>query len=805
MVGILAMVAASAGLAAMELIPQFGQAAERAVFSPDDQLIATISDGGMVVIWDVETGHAIRDISTCGNGRIHSRRPEFSPDGALLAFPDGTALGLWDVKTGKRLRAFTVDERAWRPVFSRDWRWLALVGMEGKVAVWEVATGERRALIQAYADPDDAYALTGPPYLAFDSAGESLLTCDTDGELTWWDPATGDVQRVLELGGGSWTVRSSGDGRRLVRWGDGDPAGLLVELATGETVKAWPSADPISLGTYRGGFSPDGSKLFGTSGGRYATAGAIVDAETGALIAALEQLKIIVVQSAGALYGTAEAPFSPDGTLLASTKDMGKTLVIIDANTGAELRELGTFENDVRAAGFSPDGGVLVSTEKGGGTTLWEMGTGEPRLVLSAQERGQDQGPAFSHDGSRFVAWTPEDEWEVYDSRSFEAVAPLANRRHRVDGLRFDSQGLVTVLDSEAVVVWDPETLTPVLNCVSTLSQRDGLAFIHDAKWIDDRLMLAGWRWPNMYVWDAVTGEQPERLQPCGKGSLAPVWSPSGDLLAARSRPAGAGIWDAWTGMLLHVIDDGTDKSGHGVAFSPDGRVVATVSRDGLICQWDVETGEELARTETDGVYTYCAPVFAPDSSAVAVTARGGAPALIDSPVGLEVRRLDAPESAAETMAFSRDGRWLAGGGRDGSIVVWDVASGRMERVVREHEARVTALAFAPEGHVLASSSSDGTVRLWDTRTWELAVSLWPVRDHRVREQLDPEQASQAVEEYEWVAWTPEGFYDCSDGGEALIRFRDEEQVLHPAEEYAEELHRPDAVRERVRRPLVGE
>ena len=69
-------------------------------------------------------------------------------------------------------------------------------------------------------------------------------------------------------------------------------------------------------------------------------------------------------------------------------------------------------------------------------------------------------------------------------------------------------------------------------------------------------------------------------------------------------------------------------------------------------------------------------------------------------------------------MAFSGDGKTLASGAGDDTIVLWDVKSGKpIGAPLKGHKSNVVALAFSPDGRLLASSSWDGTAVIWDLNT----------------------------------------------------------------------------------------
>jgi hypothetical protein len=69
------------------------------------------------------------------------------------------------------------------------------------------------------------------------------------------------------------------------------------------------------------------------------------------------------------------------------------------------------------------------------------------------------------------------------------------------------------------------------------------------------------------------------------------------------------------------------------------------------------------------------------------------------------------------SVAFSPDGARLASGSDDGTVRLWDTATGEPAATLTGHTSRVWSVAFSPDGARLASGSTDSTVRLWDTAT----------------------------------------------------------------------------------------
>jgi hypothetical protein len=82
---------------------------------------------------------------------------------------------------------------------------------------------------------------------------------------------------------------------------------------------------------------------------------------------------------------------------------------------------------------------------------------------------------------------------------------------------------------------------------------------------------------------------------------------------------------------------------------------------------------------------------------------------------------LFAHDAEPYQVAFSPDGRWLASGAMDGSVVVWDVSQRRVRSRTQAHAGWVTSLGW--RGGELWTASGDGTVKRWRNDEGTLKVA----------------------------------------------------------------------------------
>src|SRR5688572_9524630 len=86
-----------------------------------------------------------------------------------------------------------------------------------------------------------------------------------------------------------------------------------------------------------------------------------------------------------------------------------------------------------------------------------------------------------------------------------------------------------------------------------------------------------------------------------------------------------------------------------------------------------------------------------------------------------ELALLEGHTGPVFTLAFSPDSTTLVSGGSadDYSVRVWDIASTAETALLEGHEAQIAAVAFNVDGSQVETASYDGTLRLWDAASGE--------------------------------------------------------------------------------------
>jgi WD40 repeat protein len=216
----------------------------------------------------------------------------------------------------------------------------------------------------------------------------------------------------------------------------------------------------------------------------------------------------------------------------------------------------------------------------------------------------------------------------------------------------------------------------------------------------------------------------------------AQIWalafSPDGTRVASVDDAGLVCVWNAATGTQVAACRGHTRKV-LSAAFRPDGVRLVTTSADGTVRQWDPATGREIEPPYDRHSGEVLASAYSPDGEWIV---SGGADRTVRvwrASGRQEVAVLHGHTGAVTEVAFTPDGRRLASVSQDrghewsgdNSVGIWDADFRAGLPVLRGHTSYVYPVAFSPDGRWFASGGWDGTVRLWEAATGE-PCATWP-------------------------------------------------------------------------------
>jgi WD40 repeat protein len=238
-------------------------------------------------------------------------------------------------------------------------------------------------------------------------------------------------------------------------------------------------------------------------------------------------------------------------------------------------------------------------------------------------------------------------------------------------------------------------------------------------------------QWVRIFVVDATSGKQTAMCKGHGDDIFAFTFSPDGTRLASGGEDKTACLWDAATGALVATCRGHTSKV-LGVAFRADGARLVTALADGTVRQWDVLTGREVEPPYDRHSGEMFAAVYSPDGQWVASAGSDRTVRVWHAEGRQDVAVLHGHTGAVTEVAFAPNGRRLASLSResgssaagDDTVRVWDVDPRATLPVLRGHTSYVYPVVFSRDGHWMASGGWDSTVRLWDATTGEPGATL---------------------------------------------------------------------------------
>ncbi|EHK21355.1 uncharacterized protein TRIVIDRAFT_10543, partial [Trichoderma virens Gv29-8] len=410
--------------------------------------------------------------------------------------------------------------------------------------------------------------------------------------------------------------------------------------------------------------------------------------------------------------------FSPDGKLLASGSD-DSAVRVWDAETGAAQLMFEEHGRKVVCLTFSSNR-QLASGSEDGVIHIWDMNTGSRHKTLLCQKYGllwdirwiasssiktvnirdgfndnalrksllghEDDVKcvAFSQDEKHLASGSRDNTIKIWDLETGQVVSyVMRGHTKEVTAVAFSRQGhLASGATDKIIWLWDSER--NMSNGMNARKEPNKGYPVRCIAMSSDGKYLASSTDTNICLWDGTTGRPTKPHELLEGGVLSISFSLDGGRLVSSSKYGTVTVWDVASGMLCHKFRGHSDYV-TSATFSPDGNQVASASDDCSVRIWKclAEVEKEKEQNEEEDRETI----------------------------------LLGHSKFVTTVAFSPNGKFLASGGDDSRLMMWDLASLQLKWEAFDYSGGIESIVFSHDSSKVVSRSSDKSIRVWNAGT----------------------------------------------------------------------------------------
>jgi WD40 repeat protein len=362
----------------------------------------------------------------------------------------------------------------------------------------------------------------------------------------------------------------------------------------------------------------------------------------------------------------------------------------------------------------------------------------EPKLVRTFEGHTDDvNGVAFYPDGKTLATASDDKTVRLWNVETGEEQKTLLKHDRRFLFLVAAQDGAaLAVSDSfRDVRVWKKGSKEPITFALGSA--------VHELAISPDGKFLA----PGPVVWELATEKEAE-LRGAVSRSFCLAFSPNGKRIAAISSAAllnlpGAegpdwaerkvvGIWDL-DGKLRETLSPPDIRIMRALAYAPNGISIAVSGSDArgktFVGTWDVHSGKghwlpDVPRVEVGPL------AFSPNGRLLAGASAAGFVTLWDLRTHKKYATLSGNEATRSGLAFSPDGRWLAAAGSGNTVNLWELPEEYRGLAPPSNstwlaaEGGLRCLALRPDGKELAVGGDDGSLLVWEIGKEEPRLTL---------------------------------------------------------------------------------
>lgn len=328
-------------------------------------------------------------------------------------------------------------------------------------------------------------------------------------------------------------------------------------------------------------------------------------------------------------------------------------------------------------------------------------------------------------------------------------LAPITALAYSPDGTRLAAGGYRTVF------LWDTKSGN-LLGCLTGLTGAvQSLAFRPDGAQIAVAGGLPGAS-GEVKIYDIKTLLfVPPALNGHGDVVYSVAWDSEGRRLLTGSQDKTARLWEWPSAKELRAMKESAEAVTR-VGFAPDGKTLYTAGYDRVLRRIDASSGQvqKVFSGHGDAVLAFA---LSPDGKGL--VSSGPEPRLRwwNPDSGETSRYSDGHGDLVNEIVFRKDGKTMASASADKTVRIWDGANGGAQKVLRGAGDWLYSVALSPDGKYAAGAGAEGVVRIWEIEKERLRLTLaaWP---------------ASGKAPADWLAVTPEGYFDGSAGWIARMR-----------------------------------